>query len=428
MIRLASLAVVLAAVAVAGCGGSSSSGERALEVFGPYRGVEADRFAEVVEPFTRRTGIPVRYVGSVDFVSDLQRRAGEDNDPPDLAVVPQPGLIRELVRDGSVARPSAAVASALAANYPPEAVVLGRVDGEVYAVPFRLTVKSLVWYRPSVFAAHGWKPPRTLAELDRLAARIADAGEMAPWCLGISAGSATGWPATDWVEDVLLRTAGPRVYAGWASGTVPFDDARVASAFADVHDLVLAPGRAAGGIASVVATSVSSAVEPLFADPPGCAMLKQGDFATAWMPDGTTIGPDGDVDWFLLPGTAAGTTPVLVGGDSVIQFRRSPEADALMRYLAGPEAGRSWVAHGGFVSPKKTIPPDAYPSDYLRELTSALGRASTLAFDASDRMPPAIGSGLLWREITRWVAGVEDYETLARRLDAARALSAQAGD
>jgi alpha-glucoside transport system substrate-binding protein len=421
LVSVAALGLVLALAAV-GCGGSSGTADRpTVEVFGPYRGVEADRFADVLATFEQKTGIRVRYVGSVDFVDDLERRAGEDNDPPDLAVVPQPGLIRRLVADGAVVRPSSAVAAAVESSTLPSAAALGRIDGALYAVPFRISLKSLVWYRPAVFAEHGWHAPTTLAELRTLVARIASDGHMAPWCLGLSAGTATGWPATDWVEDLLLRTAGPTVYRGWVQGTVPFSDPRVARAFAAFHDLVLARGAVAGGLSAVVATPVAEAVRPLFAVPPGCAMLKQGDFATAWMPGGTTIGNDGDVDWFLLPGETVGRAPILVGGDQIVQLRRSSEADALMEYLAGPDAGVTWAREGGFLSPKSTIPLDAYPPGYLRELSETARRATVLAFDGSDQMPPDIGSGLFWQEITRWVAGVEAYTELAAHLDTARA-------
>jgi alpha-glucoside transport system substrate-binding protein len=423
MMHRAVMLALLLCLAAAGCGsvGTAPAPDRVVEVFGPYVGIEADRFAETLRPFERESGVTVRYIGSVDFVADLRRRAGEDSDPPDVAVVPQPGLVRQLATDGVIVRPGSAVADQVDANYSPTVAALGQIDSTLYGVPWRIAVKSLVWYRPAVFAAHDWKPPRTLAALDRLAAQVASDGELTPWCLGLSAGSATGWPATDWVEDLLLRTAGVDVYRGWVAGSIPFRDPRVAAAFGRFHGLVLASGRVAGGLAAVVSTSPADAVAPLFAATQGCAMLKQADFATAWMPNGSTIGPDGDVDWFLLPGKTVGRVPILVGGDQIVQFRHSPDIDALMRYLAGPDAGTSWVRRGGFLSPKSTIPEDAYPAGYVRKLAQTVRGASTIAFDGSDEMPPDIGSGLLWREITRWAAGAEDYATLASRLDAARA-------
>ncbi len=407
----------------AGCGGEadrSAGTDRAIEVFGPYRGIEADRFMETVQPFVDATGIDVRYVGSLDFVDDLRQRVGEGSDPPDVAIVPQPGLVSQLAEEGRIVSTDAAVERAVEANYPAATAALGHAGGRRFAVPFRITIKSLVWYRPAVFEAHGWEVPRTLDELDALVARIQRESDLAPWCFGIASGTATGWPATDWVEDLVLRTAGPDVYQRWAKGEIGFADRRIEAAFERFRSLVLDPGHVDGGVAGVVETPVSQAMAPLFAEPPGCAMSKQPDFATGWMPDGTRIGPDGDVAWFALPGASrSGTPPILIGGDNAVQFRHGPRVDALMAYLAGPTAGRSWVHRGGFLSPKSSIPEDEYNDDYRRSLAALVDATPDLRFDASDQMPPDVGADLLWKTISEWVAGAVDYDTLARRIDRA---------
>jgi alpha-glucoside transport system substrate-binding protein len=419
--HVAAALAVFACCVPAGCGGEqSATSGRTIEVFGSYRGVEADRFAEVLGEFTRETGIPVRYVGSVDFVDDLLRRTGEGNDPPDVAVVPQPGLVRQLADERKLVRLGDEAAGAVVAHTPPALVALGRIGGELYAIPFRVSVKSLVWYRPDVLAEHGWAPPRTLAELDDVVRRIQRQG-ITPWCFTMAAATETGWAATDWVEDLVLRTAGPSRYRAWARGTLAFASPEIEFAFDRFRALVLANGRVHGGLAGVVETPVDQAGLPLFDDPPGCVLYKQADFAVGWMPDGTSIGPNGDANWFVLPGIAAGPPPLLLGGDQVVQFRRDPDVDALMAFLAGPTAGESWVREGGFISPKDSIPASAYPEQYAKALAQALATAPALAFDASDQMPPAVGSGLLWTDITRWVAGTMDYDTLAGEVDTALA-------
>ncbi len=415
---------VIVCMGFAGCVGPGTPkepSERTIEIFGPYRGVEADRFRETLQPFVDDSDVEITYIGSVDFVEDLRRRVEEANDPPDVAVVPQPGLIRQLAAEGAIVPPSDDVADAVAANYTSATAELGRIDGELLGVPFRLAVKSLVWYRPDVFEMYGWMPPRTRAELYRLVTRIQAETDLAPWCFTLAAGTATGWAATDWVEDLVLRSAGPDVYRRWVAGDVRFADPVIATAFAEFRQLVLADGRVAGGIEGVVETPVDEVMEPLLGNPPGCAMAKQADFAASWLPDGTTIGPNGDIDWFVLPGVAADAPPILVGGDQIVQFRRHPDVDALIAYLAGPVAGESWARKGGFLSPKTSIPDDVYPRDYLGELVATLQKASTLAFDASDQMPPDVGSDLLWTSITQWVAGADDYETFAETVDSARA-------
>ncbi len=393
--------------------------------FGPWRGTDADHFAEVLAPFEASTGIQVRYVGSVDFVRDLIQRTGEGNDPPDVAMVPQPGLVRQLAIDGQIVPLGRDVQAAIAGELG-SAATLGEVDGTLYAAPFRITVKSLVWYPPDVFDDNGWSIPDSLDELEILVDMIESSGDITPWCLGINAGSATGWAATDWTEDLVLRSIGPERYQQWANGDIEFADPDIAAEFSRFRNLVLESGRVLGGIRGVVETPVDQAVEPLLAQPPLCALHRQADFAASWFPSGTSIGPDGDVNFFVLPGiSASDAPPIVVGGDQAVQFRSDDEIDQLITYLVSADAAAIWAGRGGFLSPNPSIPADAYPDAYLRELTQAFADAPAVAFDASDQMPPAIGSDLLWDQITNWVAGVDDYATFAATLDTARAEAAE---
>jgi alpha-glucoside transport system substrate-binding protein len=421
--RAPSVAVVVAILSVA----CVSAGERSeidsgtVEVFGPYRGAEADRFADVLARFEGRSGIAVRYVGSVDFVTDLRRRIGDVNDPPDIAMVPQPGLVRELAAEGEIVALGPGVEDVIATNYSAAGAALGTIQDTLYGVPYRVVVKSLIWYRPEVFSTFGWGIPRTLDELDALVDRIEAESDLSPWCLGIEAGSATGWVATDWVEDLVLRLAGAEAYREWVTGQLAFADSEIADAFSRFRSLALAPGRVLGGARAVVETPAREAVIPLLDDPPGCALHKQADFVVGWMPDSTTIGTDRDVDFFVMPGPDASTgAQIVVGGDLAVQFRSSPEVDVLMSYLADPEAGEIWAREGGFISANSTVPDDVYPDDYLQTLAQALEGASALVFDASDQMPADIGAGLLWDDITAWITGSLDYATMANRLDEAR--------
>jgi alpha-glucoside transport system substrate-binding protein len=407
-------------VLAAGCGSDDlrTDVDRDIEVFGPYQNEEADRFEEVLEQFERDTGIGVRYVGSSDFVADLRQRAGVGRNPPDVAMVPQLGVIRQLIDDGMLAPLTAETQQVVLDDFLISAALFGESEMSEYTVPFRVAFKSLVWYRPSVFEEHGWTPPVTLDELHDLVDRIQEEDDITPWCFGIEAGSATGWPATDWTEDLVLRRLGVDAYQRWATGSLDFADPEIEAVFEELRELVLASGRTEGGVTGIIEMPVDEALGPLFDDPPGCALYKQADFAVGWMPDGTTIGADGTVDFFPLPAEEdGGGIPVLAGADHAVQFRSTPEIDRLMAYLATPEAAETWIRHGGFLSPNETVPDDAYPEDYLLALATVLGSASELAYDASDQMPPSIGSDLLWDQITRWIAGVDTYPVFAATID-----------
>ena len=106
----------------------------------------------------------------------------------------------------------------------------GIVNGAMYAVPFDASVKSLVWYSPKMFAAKGYLVPQTWDQMVALSDKIAaDPSGIKPWCAGVASGAATGWTATDWLEEVVLRQAGPDVYDQWIAHTVKFSDPQIAA-------------------------------------------------------------------------------------------------------------------------------------------------------------------------------------------------------
>lgn len=403
-----------------GCSADSEdvSGDPVV-VFGPYRGAEADRLVDSLEEYARSAGIEVRYTGSTDFVTDLQSRIASA-DLPDLAFVPQPGLVDQLVDDEVIFPVDEATSRQLVENYEPDVLEVAEFDGVDYAVPFRRTMKSVVWFRRDVFEAQDWVLPTTLDELETLSATIAEADSgIAPWCFSMSAGDATGWAATDWVEDLVVRRQGADVYADWVTGAVEFVDPAIEEAFVEFRDLVLEPGRVAGGIVDVVSKRVDRAWEPLLATEPGCAMYRQADFAIGWMPNGTAVGPNESLDWFELPGVGADAAPLLIGGDEVVQFDDRPEVNGLMTFLASADAGTSWAESGGFLSAKSSIGAEQYPA-FERGFVEALDTTLVQVFDASDQMHPEIGSGLLWTEITKWVSGAIGYAEFAETVDSAR--------
>jgi alpha-glucoside transport system substrate-binding protein len=416
MRRVAACLVFALVLAACGGGASEPTGE-VVEIFGPYRGEQADLFVASLREAPQLDGIEVRYTGSRDFVADLLTRIRDDADPPDLAVVPQPGVVAELAGLGALAPLGTATQAALDANLVEQARSLGAIDGEDVAVPYRVTVKSLVWYRPALFAERGWSVPGTWDELVALVDDIAADPGIAPWCFGLQAGTATGWAATDWVEDVVLRRQGSDVYDGWVAGTVPFADERVAAAFDAFASLVVTGGRSAGGREAILQTPVDAVAAELLAEPARCAMYKQSDLAIDWFPDGTTVGPDGDVDWFVLPGSDAGDALLVVGADLVVPFDDRPAVDAVLAVLASPEGSAAWRSTGSFVSPLA----GAVSSDddsVTAQLTRLVVNADVVRFDASDAMPASVGTSPFWSAITRWVGGSLTYDALAADLDA----------
>lgn len=412
--------IAASALLVVGCSADDETpGDEAIVVFGPYRGAEADRLVDSLDEYAENAGVEIRYTGSTNFVTDLRRRI-DSADAPDIALIPQPGLVAQLVDDGSIFPLDQPTTRELVDNYDPDVLEIAEFDGIDYAVPFRRTMKSAVWFRRDVFEAEGWALPTTLDELETLSATIAEGDRpIAPWCFAINAGDATGWAATDWIEDLVVRRQGADFYDAWTAGTVQFSDPGVEEAFVEFGDLVLQPGRVAGGVVDVISKRVDRAWEPLLDSDPGCAMYRQADFAIGWMPNDTKVGPEESLDWFVLPGIAADDPPIVFGGDEIVQFDDRSEVNGLMAFLASADAGTPWARSGGFLSAKSTISEEEYP-DVEKGFIAALATSSVQVFDASDQMPPEIGSGLLWAEITKWVSGAITYSEFAETIDAAR--------
>ncbi len=415
----------VSALCAVGCAADEDNADgEAIVVFGPHHGAEADRLVDSLEEYAENTGVEVRYTGSTDFVMDLHGRI-DSADAPDIAFVAQPGLVAQLVDDGSIFPLDEATSRQLVDNYDADVREIAEFDGVDYAVPFRRILKSVVWFRRDVFEAEGWEVPTTLDELEALSDTIAGSDRaIAPWCFSISAGSATGWAATDWVEDLVVRRQGHDFYDEWTAGTVEFADPAIEAAFVEFRDLVLRPGRVAGGIVDVVSKRANRAWEPLLESEPGCAMYRQADFALGWMPSSTQVGPDESLDWFVLPGALSGAAPLVIGGDLIVQFDDRPEVNGLMNFLAAADAGTPWAQAGGFLSAKSSIPEGVYP-DVEQGFISVLETSPGQVFDASDQMHPDIGSGLLWSEITRWVSGAITYSEFAETIDAARRADVQ---
>jgi alpha-glucoside transport system substrate-binding protein len=418
----------LLALSAVACGDPTSTAidRDAIDVFGPYRGAEADNFAASLRDFERATGIEVNYTGSSDFVSDLDRRLESGLDAPDIAVIPQPGLIAELVERGLAVALDPATLAAIDQHYGERAENLTQA-GPGYVAPYRISPKSLVWYRPDVFERSGWTVPTTLDELDLLVDQIADTGttdaRTAPWCFTMAAGTATGWAATDWVEDIVLRRAGPEAYDRWTTGQLDWNDPTIREALTTVDELVVATGRTAGGLRDILQVDVTDASEPMFDDPAGCAMYKQAAFAESWFPDGTEIGEE--VDFFVLPDQGGETlAPMLVGADSLVQFSDDDRVDQLMAYLVSPEGGSEWARRGGYISARTSVDVDTYYTATDRRFAALLIDGRDLRFDASDLMPPDIGAGLLWTEITAWVAGTSSLDQFVTTIDDALAEAA----
>lgn len=403
--------MVLAATAGTADTTDETNSAPVLRVFGNYRAADADAFRTVLDDFTRETGIETSYVGTAAFAARIQDRV-RNGDPPDVALFPQPAILAEMARAGFLVPVGGEVAASIKEGYPDWAIDLATVDGALYGALYRMSVKSLVWYPPQVFATQGYEVPTIWDELQALTDQMVRDG-FTPWCLGMESFGATGWVGTDWIEDLVLRLYGPDIYDRWTYGEIPFTDDRIRDAFAEFSELALQPGQVAGGRRAILSVPALAAIDPMFDDPPGCLLTRQGSFQHAELPRGLSVGSDGDVDVFVLPLMQGATAPLLTSGTIAAAFTDSEAARALLSFLASPRSGESWAAAGGYNSPHLDFDITTHSTDFERRVGELFQSAEVVRFDGSDLMPPSVGTGTFWSGMIDLAAGAPLDRVLA---------------
>lgn len=387
----------------------------AVTVLGVWGGDELTAFQEAVFPFTEETGIGMAFEGTRDLAAVLTTRV-EAGNPPDLAILPNPGQMHELAAQGVLVDISTFMdMDQLKSDYAQSWVDLASHEGTLYGIFYKVANKSLIWYNPKAFKAAGYEVPATWDELIALSDQIVADGK-APWAIGLESGAASGWPATDWIEDIMLRTAGPEVYDQWVAHEIPWADPAVKKAWETFGQIVGNEDYQYGGSTGTLATSFGDAPAPLFDDPPGAYLHRQASFITGFFPEGLVAGED--YDFFPFPPIDPQYgTPVLGGADLIVMFNDTPQARALMEYLAGPKPQEVWAAKGGFISPNKRVSLDAYPDELTRKMAKMVVEAEIFRFDASDLMPAAVGAGSFWTGTLDYVGG-KDLDAILQEIEA----------
>lgn len=401
-----------------GGGSDGGGGGSTITVSGPETGAEADGFQAALDVFGEESDIEVTYSGSRDFESQI-RVAAEGDNLPDIAVIPQPGLVAELA-DQITPVPQETL-DAHEDSYDPYLWELVTVDDQVLGVPNKADLKSLVWYSPSVFEENGYEIPETWDALMELQDTMKADG-ITPWCIGIESGEATGWPLTDWMEDLMLRVHGPDVYDQWVSHEIPFNDPRVREVAAMVEEIWFTDGNVLGGRQSIASTGFAQAGLPIVDGE--CGMHRQANFYAANFADADpdiVFGPDGDVSTFYLPTVSDEFGQVtLSGGTYIVAFNDDPDTLATMEFLASEAYANARIEadFGGFLSPNQKHDTSLYSSELDQTMADVLVNADPVRFDGSDNMPSEVGAGTFWREGTNWVLGTNDLDAFLDNVEA----------
>jgi alpha-glucoside transport system substrate-binding protein len=387
-----------------------------LTIFGPWRGDDETHVQVVLEYFRQATGADVKYSSSENYEQQvvIDTQAGS---PANVTVLPQPGLIADLAAKGLLTPLADADKTWMAENYGAGQswVDIGTAkdkDGkpQFFGFAYKTDVKSLVWYSPENFKDAGYEIPKTMEELIALSDKIvADGGK--PWCIGLGSGGATGWPATDWIEDIMLRTQPGDVYDKWVTNEIKFNDPAVINAMDIFGSFAKNDAYVDGGAAGVASTDFRDSPKGLFGAPPKCYLHHQASFIPSFFPEGTKVGED--ADFFYMPTYAAKADlgkPVLGAGTLFTISKDSKASRAFIEFLKLPLAHELWMADGGFLTPLKSANPAAYANDAARKQGEIMATASTFRFDGSDLMPGKIGAGAFWTGMVDFVGGKSSAE------------------
>jgi alpha-glucoside transport system substrate-binding protein len=401
--RRVAVVVGAAALIVGACSSGGTEGSKSVTVIGTWGGDEEKAFKEMVKPWETSTGNTVKYTGTRDLNAVLTTGVASGV-LPDLAGLPGPGQMVEFAKGGSL-KPLDDVLDI--AKYKeetaPALVDLGTVDGKISGVFIKAAVKGLIWYNPKV---HDWSSsvPTTWDDLKtQAAANKGDANAI--WCVGLESGAATGWPGTDWIEDIVLRQAGPDVYQAWWQGTQKWTSPEIKAAFETFGDVI---ADTSGGSNTALTTAFQEGGDGLFNTPPGCVFHHQASFITGLGKfKGAAAGTD--YNFFPFPDIDAQYSGAVEGaGDLFGMFHDTAEAKSLMKYLVTAEAQDIWVKIGGALSANKNA--TSYPDDIAKRSAELLTNAKAFAFDASDLMPTSMNAAF-------WTA-IVDYTKDPSKLDA----------
>ncbi len=393
---------------------------QSLTVWSPWRDDPGDapQWAAVVSYFEDATGVDVQ-LGSSPNYEEQARIDIAAGSPNNITLLPQPGLLADFAKQGALTDLGDDATKWIEENYAAGSswAALGQFAGKdgtkhQYAFPFKQEVKSLVWYSPDNFAEKGYEVPKTMEELIALQDKIiADGGT--PWCIGLESGGATGWPATDWIEDIMLRTQTPEVYDGWVTNEVKFNDPKVVEAIDFFGSIAKDDKKVAGGTAAVATTAFGDSPKGLFTVPPQCYLHHQASFIASFFPEGSQAGTD--YDFFYMPPYASKPdlgNPVLGSGVLAAITKDSPAARAFIEYLQTPIAHEIWMAqpNSSFLTALKSANTEVYSSQALKDQGQILLNATTFRFDGSGMMPGAIGAGAFWTGMVDFVNGKSAQE------------------
>lgn len=400
--------------------GGAMAADTTIKVIGTWGGQEADTFAAMTDAFTAKTGIKVQFEATRDLDAVLTTRVQAGN-PPDIAILPNPGKLYELARAGKLVDLSRILnMKTFAANYSQGWKDLGTVDGKLYGLFVKAAIKGLVWYDPKNVKAAGIALPGTWDDMIATSKKIAATG-VTPWSVGIESGAASGWVATDWLENIFLRLYGPDKYKDWYEGRLSWTSPEMKKAWQYFGMIVADPTMAYGGSQYINSTNFGNAPAPLFQNPPKAYFHMQASFIQSFILDQfPNLKPAVDFDFFGFPSIDPKYAKAVEGGaDIVAVFKNSPQVRSFMEYFASAEAQSYFAAGTGALATNRNVSLVFYPDPLTKRAADILNKSEIVVFDASDMMPSEMNAAF-WKATVDYVNNPANLDSILATLDKVR--------
>jgi alpha-glucoside transport system substrate-binding protein len=432
-LHLLALALIFAlSVLAAGCGGdddeggaetgaTDTGGEAAvsgsISVMSTWSGPEQKSFQAVIDGFTEQNpDVDVSYDSAGDALPTVLSTAVEGGNPPDVAVVPQPGLVQQYVERGAL-QPIDFAQETISENFAESVIEVGTFEDQLYAVLFKASNKSTYWYNVQAFEDAGVEATEDWDEFLTNAETIKASGLPA-----YSIGGAEGWTLTDLFENIYLRTAGADMYDQLSRHEIPWTDQSVKDALTEMAKIVGDTDNIVGGTEGALQSDFATSVSNVFAEEPKAAMVIEGDFVPGVVE--SPLEPETGYNVSVFPSINDSPPSVVASGDLAVMFEDSPAAQAFVEYLASPEAAAIWAGRGGFSSANQNLDPSAYPDPITATTAGAIAEAEEFRFDLSDLQPSEFGATEgqgLWKLFQDFLENPDDVDGIAQQMERAAA-------
>jgi alpha-glucoside transport system substrate-binding protein len=413
-----------AALVVAACGGgqgesgspSKSLQGQSIEVAAVWSSAEEANFKQVLEAFKAKTGANYTFTSTGDNIGTVLGSRLAQKNPPDVAILPQPGLLADLAKQGALIELDGTTQSMVSSNYDKNWSDLGNAGGKHYGVPWKAANKSTFWYNTKAVKDAGvTSAPATFSDLVKAAKTLSASGTPA---LAMTGGD--GWTLTDWFENVYLSQAGPDKYNQLAKHEIKWTDDSVRQALTTLAQIWGDNTLLAGGRQAATSTAFMDAAPWIVGSPPKAAMMYEGDFVQGVLTSTAKATPKTDFDFWPFPAAGSTKSYVMGGGDIAVMMKNTPAAKAMVQYLASPEAPTPWIKAGGFTSPNKKVDTGLYPDPIATASAKQLTSASVFRFDMSDQAPAQFGGTKgkgEWADLQAFLANPTSIDATMQQLE-----------